>query len=72
MTNKEFTNDAEFVNFCNSAKVEPTARQASKFRMQRGAAFAVAGPVLKDRARKAARNARDRKRRAEKAAKALA
>jgi hypothetical protein len=66
MTNKQFAMSEEFAQYCERAGVTPTARQASKYRMNRGRAFAVAAPVLKERARKEARNERDRKRRAEK------
>jgi len=72
MTNKEFSMTEEFAQFCALAGVEQTARQASKYRMNRGRAFAVAAPILKERGRKEARNARDRKRRAEKRAKVAA
>jgi len=41
MTNKEFSKSvAVFQRACDLAKVEPTTRQASKYRMQKGSAFA--------------------------------
>lgn len=39
-TNKEFTKNPLFISACERAKVKPTARQASKFRMKQGLAFA--------------------------------
>jgi hypothetical protein len=39
ITNKMFKNDENFVKFCKKAGIEPTARQASKFRMGKGLAF---------------------------------
>ena len=38
-TNKSFTSDPEFIAACARAGVEPTARQASKYRNGKGAAF---------------------------------
>lgn len=39
MTNKEFSQTIEFKNACEKAKVEPTTRQASKYRMKKGKAY---------------------------------
>lgn len=36
MTNKEMKNDQSFIDKCEKAKVNPTKRQASKFRNGRG------------------------------------
>jgi len=66
MTNKEFMADADFGKACGMAGVPETARQASKFRMGVGAAYKAYSPVVLERARKDARNARDRAKRAEK------
>jgi hypothetical protein len=41
MTNKEFSRTADFVKLCEAAKVKPTKRQASKFRMGKGDLFKV-------------------------------
>ena len=39
-TNKEFAaKNEDFIQRCEKAKVEPTKRQASKFRMGKGSAF---------------------------------
>jgi predicted HicB family RNase H-like nuclease len=39
-TNKEFAaTDQNFLKHCKATKVEPTKRQASKFRMGKGKAF---------------------------------
>jgi hypothetical protein len=39
-TNKEFASKNEdFIRRCEAAKVKPTKRQASKFRMGKGSAF---------------------------------
>ena len=64
------TNKADFVTACEMADIPPTNRQASKFQRQAGAAFKAFSPVKVERDRKAARNERDRQRRAEKRAKA--
>ena len=40
MTNKEFCNtNHEFFDACKKAEVTPSTRQASKFRMKKGAAY---------------------------------
>lgn len=40
MDNREFSQkDKEFRDACSKANVEPTVRQASKFRMKMGKAF---------------------------------
>ena len=39
ITNKEFKSDGNFVKACEKAGIEPTARQASKFRMGKGLAY---------------------------------
>jgi len=42
MTNREFAKqDQTFKMCCEKAKVEPTVRQASKFRNRKGAAYRV-------------------------------
>jgi hypothetical protein len=42
MTNKAFARDDKaFQMCCEKAKVEPTARQASKFRNHKGAAYKI-------------------------------
>ena len=42
MTNREFAKqDQAFKACCEMAKVEPTVRQASKFRAKKGAAYRV-------------------------------
>mgnify|MGYP001085231675 CR=1 FL=1 len=38
-TNKEYSENPKFVEACNKAGIEPTARQASKFRMKKGKAY---------------------------------
>jgi hypothetical protein len=44
--NREFTADADFKAACEAAKVPPTKRQASKFRMGKGQAFNVGRLLL--------------------------
>lgn len=40
MTNKEFAaQDTKFRKACESANIEPTSRQASKYRSKRGLAY---------------------------------
>lgn len=39
MTNKEFSRSKDFIELCEKAKVKPTKRQASKFRMGKGSLF---------------------------------
>jgi hypothetical protein len=41
MTNKEFSRTPDFIKLCEAAKVKPTKRQASKFRMGKGNLFKV-------------------------------
>ena len=42
MTNREFAKqDTTFKACCEKAKIEPTVRQASKFRAKKGAAYRV-------------------------------
>lgn len=42
MTNKEFAEtNAHFRRVCRAANVEPTTRQASKYRNRKGSAFAA-------------------------------
>lgn len=36
ITNKEFSRDPDFIKICEQAKVKPTKRQASKFRLGKG------------------------------------
>ncbi len=36
MTNKQFSMTKDFIDLCEKAKVKPTKRQASKFRMGKG------------------------------------
>lgn len=44
MTNDEFSKKDKLFQFsCKLAKVEPTRRQASKFRMKKGKAFPLRG-----------------------------
>ena len=44
MTNKEFAvQDAQFRKACEAAGVEPTARQASKYRNNQGLAYQSKG-----------------------------
>jgi len=40
-TNKEFVKDKAFVRACEFAHVQPTARQASKYRNRRGLAYTM-------------------------------
>ena len=48
MTNKEFAStNQKFKEACAKAKVEPTARQASKWRRQTGLAWKVASRQVK-------------------------
>jgi hypothetical protein len=43
LTNKEYAKkNTMFINACEKAEVEPTKRQASKFRMGKGKAYASA------------------------------
>lgn len=39
ITNKQFTEDEHFKDCCINAAVEPTMRQASKFRNKKGLAY---------------------------------
>ena len=39
MTNKAYAASIQFIAICEKAGVKPTKRQASKFRMSKGAAF---------------------------------
>jgi len=39
ITNKQFTEDEHFKNCCIKAAIEPTIRQASKFRNKKGLAY---------------------------------
>lgn len=39
MTNQQFTRDPDFIEACRRAGVEPTKRQASKYRAKRGKAW---------------------------------
>jgi len=39
VTNKEFSKKGDFKAACEEAGVEPTKRQASKFRMKKGLAW---------------------------------
>ena len=39
MTNLEFSRTKEFIEICKKAGVEPTQRQASKFRNKKGTAY---------------------------------
>jgi hypothetical protein len=39
-TNKEFSHDSvQFIEACGNARVKPTKRQASKYRMKKGRAY---------------------------------
>jgi hypothetical protein len=46
ITNKKFSEDGFFKACCEKAHVEPTTRQASKFRMEKGRAFKVRKQVV--------------------------
>jgi hypothetical protein len=48
MTNKKFTEDEFFVACCKEASVDPTMRQASKFRNKKGSAYRVRMSVKKN------------------------
>lgn len=39
MNNRQFSKDKEFIESCKRARVEPTKRQASKFRRKTGLAY---------------------------------
>jgi hypothetical protein len=39
ITNREFAKEPRFIHLCQIAEVEPTVRQASKFRNKKGLAF---------------------------------
>ncbi len=39
MTNKEFLKDKAFLECCKKANIEPSKRQASKFRNKKGIAY---------------------------------
>ena len=41
LTNKKFSENKLFMACCKAAEVEPTTRQASKFRMKKGSAYAA-------------------------------
>lgn len=43
VSNKAFTTDIAFRDACEAAGVEPTSRQASKYRRKTGAAYAKKG-----------------------------
>ena len=38
-TNRQFAGNEDFKLFCGIADIKPTKRQASKYRMKKGAAF---------------------------------
>lgn len=42
MNNREFTKNLEFIGYCKKAGIDPTKRQASKFRNKKGLAWEVA------------------------------
>lgn len=48
VTNKKFTEDGFFKACCKKAGVEPTMRQASKFRLEKGSAYKVRKQVSKE------------------------
>lgn len=48
VTNKKFTEDEFFKACCKKAGVDPTIRQASKFRMEKGSAYSVRKQVNKE------------------------
>lgn len=48
VTNKKFTEDEFFKACCKKAGVDPTIRQASKFRMEKGSAYKVRKQVNKE------------------------
>lgn len=39
MTNREFSKTEEFIKCCKKAGIEPTKRQASKFKNKKGTAY---------------------------------
>jgi hypothetical protein len=41
-TNKEYSKREDFIALCVAANVEPTTRQASKFRLKKGKAYNTA------------------------------
>ena len=45
ITNKKFTEDKFFIVCCEKASVNPTMRQASKFRNKKGSAYKVRNSV---------------------------
>lgn len=46
--NKKFTEDKFFIECCEKATIEPTIRQASKFRNEKGLAYKVRNSVKVD------------------------
>jgi len=52
VTNKQFTEDDYFRSCCKRANIEPTARQASKFRRKQGSAYKVSKFNRKEEAEK--------------------
>ena len=52
VTNKKFSEDGFFKACCEKAGIEPTMRQASKFRMEKGSAFKVRKQVVQNKDKK--------------------
>jgi len=48
MTNNEFKEDVYFKKCCEAIEIPVTARQASKFRMERGRAFTEGKKLVKE------------------------
>ena len=46
-TNRDFAKNEDFIQRCEKAKVQPTKRQASKFRLGKGSVFKF-GKVVKN------------------------
>jgi len=47
MTNAEFRTDNNFIKCCEAISIEPSIRQASKFRNSRGRAFTEGKKLVK-------------------------
>ena len=48
MTNNEFRTDNNFIKCCEAISIEPSIRQASKFRNSRGRAFTEGKKLVKE------------------------
>ena len=53
MTNIEFTNDKLFIIACELGKVEPTVRQASKWKNHKGTAYKLRYEAMKEMEKRA-------------------